>query len=232
VRRIEKAAEPPCLAQLRRDAAFTEKGSGTPPVNDDWNPGSCADAIRNALVAEQYGLCAYCMGRIQARGLREELAKLGGMKIEHWAAREDHPQAMYDWGNLLGVCGGVYNGPQGPVKHCDASRGSTPLYVHPARRPPDSEAVFTYDQGGSITGNTPEAVADVRTLNLSADRLTENRRAVVDALRRRLMTRDDAATLRGLYRAATTPTAEGLPAYAAVAARYLAKKLHQRGLLP
>ncbi|MES2644380.1 MAG: hypothetical protein V4850_33145 [Myxococcota bacterium] len=220
------------MAQLRRDASFTEKESGKPPVNDDWNPGSCAEAIRKTLVTEQQGLCAYCMGRIEPHGFREELAHLGGMKIEHWAAREDHPREMYDWGNLLGVCGGVYNGPDGPVKHCDASRGSTPLHVHPARRLPDPQAVFTYDKAGNIIGNTPGAVADVRTLNLSADRLTENRGAVVDALRKRLMNRDDAATLRGMYRTAITATASGLPAYAPVAARYLAKKLQQRGLVP
>lgn len=59
--------------------------------------------------------------------------------------RSTHPERMYEWDNLLGVCGGEYRGPDGLVEHCDTSRGNVPLHVNPGTRsPPRPEDAFVF----------------------------------------------------------------------------------------
>jgi len=92
---------------------------------------------------------------------------------------------MYDWDNLLGVCHGILRGgPQGEVHICDQARGDKPLHVHPAKPPPRPEAVFEFDNQGKILSEGKHAEADSETLNLHDTRLTQDRRAVIDDLRK------------------------------------------------
>lgn len=232
VRLIEKREEPDCLSSLRREAKRVEQTSGRQPVASDWDPRECASPIRKALCAEQMGLCAYCMSRIKPHGFREELASDGGMKIEHFRSRTDHPREMYDWENLLGVCGGVFRGHDGPVRHCDTARADRPLHVHPAKRPPNPELVFVYNKDGTITGETQDARDDLGVLNLGADHLVSNRHEVIQKIRADLRRRggDSAAAIRRYYLTATIPGSEGLPPYAPVAVSYLVAKARQRNV--
>lgn len=229
MRRIDKGSEPPCLAEVRREARRIELETGRAPQGDDWDLKECAKPVRDALCREQLGLCVYCMVRIESRGYREGS---GGMKIEHFVARSQDPRLMYEWHNLFGVCGGRYMWNGVVVETCDTARKHRPLYVHPAGRMPDPEEVFTADNSGRLNGNTPEAESDLQTLNLNAGHLVWNRKGVIEQLREKLSQDDSPATLRRLYRAATTPGPDGLPPYAPIAARYLERKLRQRKLAP
>lgn len=231
MRRIDKGSEPPCLADLRRDALRIEKESKKPPEAKDWNPSTCVDPIRSALCHEQHFLCAYCTSRIKPRGYREELPHEGGMKIEHFEARKGHPRRMYDWDNMLGVCGGVYTMSSGPVYTCDKARETAALPIHPARRPPDPDEAFDFCANGSLEPRSEEAARMLEVLNLNAPPLRANRRAVIDELRKWLSRGRSTASLRQLYEAAATPGATGLPAYAPARRAYLERKMRAKGLL-
>jgi hypothetical protein len=152
-----------------------------------------------------------------------------GMKIEHFVARSDDPNRMYDWDNLLGVCGGILRGGlEGEVRTCDTARGDRPLHVHPAKPPPKPEDVLVIGKSGEIDPKGEDAEADCVTLNLNHERLVAGRRAVIDDLRKRLRINDDAKAIRRLLEIASTPTHDGLPEYARVAIEYLQRKLRAR----
>ncbi len=250
---IDKQGEPVCLAGLRREAKRIESQTERPPTGDDWNPATCAAPIREALHAEQGGLCAYCMGRIKPHGYRSELHRLGGMKIEHWRDRSTHPQRMYDWDNLLGVCGGEYRGASGLVEHCDTSRKAQPLRVNPGTRaPPRPEEAFEFKptppsaastkhsgpnhRGIWIHANDAEATRDIDLLNLNAKHLVGNRYGAIQEMRRTLARRQSKgeASIRDLLRkklaVATQPGPNGLPPFAPLIAQYIRKKMRAKGM--
>jgi len=129
MRSISKGSEPPVLADARRTATL----DGRHITGDDWppaGPGGTQD-IRDALYAEQAGLCAYCCSRIRANqgadGVQippgnRAVPGAGGMCIEHWMPRHGYPDSdesereacgreTLSWENLLGVCVGVSIGP-------------------------------------------------------------------------------------------------------------------------
>jgi len=249
VRTIDKRTEPPCLADLRREAARIEAETEAEPSGGDWDPGHCADTIRKALCAEQAGLCAYCMQRIKPHGYRSELHSAGGMKIEHFEERAAHPRRMYDWDNLLGVCGGEYRGASGLVEHCDTSRGDKPLQVHPATAaPPRPEDVFEFrgEPPASWTGAKKQGVwihaldqsveGDIDMLNLNADHLVDNRLGVKRELQERLRNLPDERArrlfLRSRLKTASEAGPRGLPPFAPLVVDYVERKMRAKGTSP
>lgn len=84
------------------------------------------DEIRNALCREQHGLCAYCMGRIDA-GKRESV------RIEHYQALSENKELALDYRNYLGVCfGGEKEKEEKPhILCCDAARSEKSLTINP-----------------------------------------------------------------------------------------------------
>ena len=215
MRSIKKRTEPSCVANLRREV---EQGR-----SPGWNPQDCKEPMQKQLVAEQEGLCAYCMNRIKPRGYRrvEGGAKPnGGMKIEHWIPRSDPSPAgstgrtrgeenMYVWKNLLGVCGGETQSDAGWVQHCDDSRGNAPLQVHPVAdegiRP---EAAFEFssktpdgvpdDAGPGIWLHARQTAyeQDIQLLNLNAPTLALARYQARQAIRTKLQLAEKRARSR------------------------------------
>ena len=57
---------------------------------------NCLDktVIRDSLIREQHGLCAYCMRRIENNS---------DMTIEHWQSIEQNVDGAMDYENMLGV---------------------------------------------------------------------------------------------------------------------------------
>ncbi len=253
VRTINKGREPECLAVHRREAKRADKESGGTNTGDAWNLSEgCPESIREALCVEQGYLCAYCMQRIRPHGYRSNLHNKGGMKIEHWADRSSHPARMYDWDNLLGVCGGEYRGGGELVQHCDTSRGNRPLVVHPkTESPPRPERVFFFSASPPPTVDCPKGqrlwirvaedlpeglanaiVGDLESLNLNADHLAKNRHSVLVELRHALSRCDDINKfLRQKWRAVTRPGVQDLPPFAGVIKDYVEKKMRSKGLL-
>ena len=83
--------------------------------------------IRENLIKEQHGLCAYCMRRIENNS---------DMTIEHWRPIEQNLDGAMDYENMLGVCNGgrkineaVYDDRH--VICCDASKGSQTITINP-----------------------------------------------------------------------------------------------------
>lgn len=86
-------------------------------------------AIRDALLAEQHHICAYCMKRIQ--NSKDETVH---MSIEHWIPLSKDKERALDYRNFLGVCmgGKDVDGPSNRILCCDASKDDeASLMVNP-----------------------------------------------------------------------------------------------------
>ena len=82
--------------------------------------------IRQALLDEQYFLCAYCMRRIE----NEELH----MNIEHWSPLSKDKDNALNYRNFLAVCKGGADIPGNTKRRvlcCDAKKLDTELTIDP-----------------------------------------------------------------------------------------------------
>src|SRR5436305_15313712 len=106
MRTILKGAEPDSLTQHRQ----------TP--HSDYENYADKDTLRNFLVAEQRGLCCYCLSRIRPA--------IQAMKIEHWHSQKKYSDEQLAYSNILGACLGseslAYN-----FQHCDTRKGKQDL---------------------------------------------------------------------------------------------------------
>ena len=90
------------------------------------------DSIKESLLLEQHGLCAYCMQRIQRRTAR----------IEHWRPLSKNTEEALEYANMFVVCFGgekpeepLEGGRQGQGKKglcCDASKGNQEITINPS----------------------------------------------------------------------------------------------------
>ena len=217
--------EPESLAGVRRDAERIAKESGKAPSAQDWDLKGCAQQVRDSLNIEQGGLCAYCCGRVMPSPY--DPGARTGMKVEHFVARSQDPSLIYEWSNLLGVCGGRYMWGGEWVSSCDDSRGNAPLHIHPAQGNPDPETAFRPTRDGRLEGTIDDATLDLKALNLNAEVHRRNRGAVINMLQLKLARDDSTGNIKRLL---ATATASPLPAYSFVAAWYLGMKLRCRGI--
>ena len=166
MRTIPKGPEPVTLTQHRQK-----------PYADYDNYADKA-ALRQALVAEQRGLCCYCQSRIRAT---PEV-----MRIEHWQCQADHPARQIDFNNLHGACLGGHGRPE-REQHCDTRKGNNGLCfsVSDPAHPIERQIRFLGD--GSISADDA-AIDDCinAVLNLNLPRLVSNRKAVLAAFQQRL----------------------------------------------
>lgn len=89
-------------------------------THSDYENYSDKDDLRKSLVAEQRGICCYCMGRIQADENR--------MKIEHFHSQSLFPAEQLVYNNLFGACLG--NMKSGGNLHCDTLKGNEEFHFH------------------------------------------------------------------------------------------------------
>lgn len=162
MRAISKAVEPPSLTTHRK----------TPHC--DYDNYADKDALRNALVNEQRGICCYCMGRIRNGP--------ASMKIEHWHCQTGYPGEQLLYRNLLGVClGGEGQPPR--LQHCDTRKADGDLQWNPADPTHLVEARLRYESDGSI--RSTDEIFDEQleaVLNLNLPFLMNNRRGILDAI--------------------------------------------------
>lgn len=162
MRRIVKGPEPPSLTAHRL----------TPHC--DYDNYAAKDELRDALVAEQRGLCCYCMGRIRS--------DQDTMKIEHWHCQSANPGEQLDYQNLLGACLGGEGQPEF-LQHCDTHKGDQPLRWNPADPNHQIEHHIRYEMDGSIRSDDPEFDAQLdKVLNLNLAIHKNSRKAVFDAI--------------------------------------------------
>lgn len=162
MRTIVKGPEPPDLRAHRETA------------HGDYDNYRGKDGLREALVAEQRGLCCYCMGPISAAR--------GGMKIEHWRSRTRYPKEQLEYANLLGACLGGEGG-RPKDQHCDTRKADRDLLWNPADSDHRVEARIRYGADGSVRADDADFDAQLEdVLNLNLPLLKNNRRSVLDAV--------------------------------------------------
>lgn len=161
MRNIVKSAEPRSLETHRRS------------LHADYDNYRDMQTLRESLVAEQRGLCCYCMSRL--------VADLNAMKIEHWQSQERFRARQLDYSNLLGAClGGEGKPPR--FQHCDTRKGDRDLSKNPANPAHNVERIIKYDSDGTLR-STDEVFNDEinQVLNLNdGPWLKTNRKAALD----------------------------------------------------
>lgn len=165
MRNIVKMTEPKSLEEHRCSAAANYDN-----YDDKQN-------LRESLVAEQRGLCCYCLSRIIADPYK--------MKIEHWQSQTGFPDRQLHYPDLLGAClgGGVGKPPK--LQHCDTRKGDQDLSKNPADLEHDVERTIQYDKEGTIRSTDPMFDHGInQVLNLNIPILKNNRKAIL----RRLIT--------------------------------------------
>jgi len=165
MRYVAKGKEPETVLATR--TATTTNLSTPASARDAFNQIDKAK-VREALTAEQQGLCAFCMRRADTRS-----GKNGGpvMRVAHRIPIKAEPSRALDWDNLLGSCDGALPG-DGTTYCCDVAQGDVPLTVDPTNRA--SVSKVRYERRGPksglfITSDDPVIASDVeRTLALNA----------------------------------------------------------------
>lgn len=166
---IKKKTEPKSLVEHRC----------TPGANFD---GLDKTELRECLLKEQGYLCAYCMKRI-----RNEK----DTKIEHYRARNSENQLEYS--NLLAVCYGNQISSDSEIKYgkkrltCDSMKGNQFLHINPQNKE-DMDTIYYDNQGWIYSKNEiyKKDIENVLNLNDPYGYLIENRKAVIDAIIRKL----------------------------------------------
>lgn len=162
MRAITKGEEPACLAAHRaQDFSDYTNYQGKP-------------ALRAALVADQRGLCCYCMARIAADGQQ--------MKIEHWRGQTAYPELQLSYQNLLGACRGNEGEPL-INQHCDTRKGGRDLSVNPAAMPEEIVAGIRYLTNGEIRSDHEQLDREIdEVLGLNGAGLKNNRKTAIDVV--------------------------------------------------
>ena len=210
MRAISKGAEPVELGRYRAVPGAVYDGGDFTPVKD---------AIREALLAEQGHLCAYCMQRIRP----------GTMKVEHWHSQRSHSHEDLDYRNMLGCCPGN-EGQMWDDQHCDTRKGSTDISFNPADPTHHARMRIRYAGDGTIRSEDAQFDEEInRILNLNWSRLKRNRKAVSDSVIRELSRRQGTrkrGEIQQLINRWNTPEAGGrFRAYCDVAIYFLNKRL-------
>lgn len=163
MRNIVKGMEPKSLEEHRCSTAANY---------DNYDD---KQSLRESLVAEQRGLCCYCLSRINAAPQK--------MKIEHWQSQTGFPEHQLRYSNLLGAClgGGVGKPPK--LQHCDTRKGDQSLSKNPADLEYDVERTIQYDRDGTIRSTDPIFNQEInQILNLNIPILKNNRKAILQRL--------------------------------------------------
>lgn len=147
MRTINKANEPSSLAQHRC----------TPFA--DFDNYRDKDILRSSLVAEQRGLCCYCLSRIRSESHE--------MKIEHWHCQDRYCAEQLDYRNLLGACLGN-EGQSRKHQHCDTRKGNNDLSRNPADPMRRVEDLIRFEADGRVSSDDPAWDAELNdVLNLT-----------------------------------------------------------------
>jgi len=159
MRSITKANEPASLTEYRSKPDASYEGF---PEKDE---------LRACLVAEQRGLCCYCLCRIHP--------DTASMKIEHWRSQAMYPADQLRYSNLLAVCKGNERKP-GREQHCDTRKGAQDLERNPADPLHAMDEIVRFGLDGRISSTNPVLNSQLDSvLNLNLAFLMNNRKAVL-----------------------------------------------------
>jgi uncharacterized protein (TIGR02646 family) len=122
--------------------------------------------VREALIAEQHCLCAYCTMRITLESSHNEhvIPKGGGCA---------QPNKQLDYANLVAACekGGC---------RCAQTKGSQCIALTPCMKACETELEFRWN--GEVRGKTPRAKEAIGILGLNERYLVQRRKVGIDAM--------------------------------------------------
>ena len=171
---IDKQPQPNSLTLYKRqhDATY------------DNLPSEVKAETKNALLAEQGHVCAYCMARI----------KFSKMRLEHWASQEGNTELQLDYNNMLACCQG--NEGQDKETHtCDKKKANLVLKYSPSNSEHRINSRVYYQGDGKIRSSEQDFDSQLNTvLNLNESRLLSNRVAALEAIYEKLNSRQGTRT--------------------------------------
>lgn len=129
MRHIKKQIEPRELTEYRN-------GGGK---FADFSLDKGKRVLKNQLLAEQNGLCAYCTGAI----------KFETMTVEHWYPQDAPEDRDLEYANLLGVCQGVF----GKNEHCDTKKANKIIAINPTNELHINTISYEEASGGIKSSN-------------------------------------------------------------------------------
>ncbi|WP_308908369.1 TIGR02646 family protein [Pseudomonas canadensis] len=158
MRKITKGREPAALTRWRR---ANPRGRYPELTHEERN------AIRQACIEEQYGLCAHCCNAIT----------LDSAHNEHMEAQRISPNRTVDYSNIVASC----NRPN----QCGDSHAHQALPLTALMDECETEVKFYLS--GRVEGLSPRAVTSIQVLNLGDSRernraLFNDRRDIINAL--------------------------------------------------
>ena len=212
MRFILKREEPRSLREYRAVPGAIYNGPNFTSVKTD---------VRQQLLQEQGYLCCYCMKRIQDDELRT--------KIDHWHCQDRYPDEQLSYLNLLAACDGNSGFPNND-QHCDTKKANIDIRYNPSDPSHKERLQIQYNSLGEIKSIDPTFNYQIDTvLNLNFSRLTDNRKAILDAIIDVLHNKQGKRTraeISSIIRKWQARNEEGkLMEYCGVAIYYLEKKL-------
>ncbi len=180
-------------------------------------------ALRDALLAEQGYICAYCMRRIpvQDKGTDET------SRIEHIIPQSElsREEAM-NYGNMVICCPGAVNSTAYRDSHCDRHKGENPISFTPFDR--HTIETLSYKSDDTIESTDKDYNRDINeVLNLNNPLLKRNRKAVRDQIIKSLGKKEwKRADIESMLNTYLSKDANGCrKEYCGVAIHYLTRKL-------
>lgn len=186
------------------------------------------DELRGALVAEQRGLCCYCMGPITAAADK--------VKIEHWHSQSRYPSEQLSYSNLLAACQGGLGRPH-HLQHCDTRKGNRDVKFNPAdpRHAVEAQIFYALADGRIRSADAEFDTQLDNVLGLNLPKIMRQRKARITAIIRwhetyrdkhqRSAPRD---VLERKRRQLTSDTQRTLPAYSPVDVWWLNQRLARK----
>ncbi len=212
--KITKKSEPRKWTEIRNTPGITYNNADK-------------DILRQALLNEQGGLCAYCMRRINYTLGDTTTTRIEHIKPQSQSLNEGKPEETLAYNNMVLCCDG--NTSNDGHFHCDRSKKETPISFTPFEQHVIDTISYS-SMDGTIKSSNPDYNNDLnKTLNLNHPILKGNREAtikgLVKALGKKKWTRKNLTDKLNHY---STTTANGqLQAYCGVIVWYLNKKLKQ-----
>ena len=153
MQQINKGSEPTELTEYQRKNPTHRYDD----LGDD--PEQIRLAIRQACLAEQAYLCAYCCRQV---GVKDH-----DCMNEHILPRQGYPQFSFDFNNIVASC---------TTKGCcDDAKENQEIAINPLS--PRCETEFRFNLSGTVTGLTDDAKQTIDVLRLG-DSLQQNQKLV------------------------------------------------------
>lgn len=214
MRAITKGPEPGLLKAYRAVPGATYDGKDFTPVKE---------AIRSALIRDQYALCCYCMRRISSEEkphpTKPAAPLVVQMKVEHWRSQDSYPALQLIWSNMLGAClGNMGSSPKDQT--CDTRKGEDAIAFNPLDLTHISTLHCT--SAGRLCSTNPQFQNDIdERLGLNHKILIGDREARLTREINRLVNKNSKdlispATVQQLIAEIEAPTDGRLPEHACV----------------